>query len=117
MRRPDMYVIIENKLLIIEIDEYSHKKSSYIRDTSIRNNELMEDLFYKDVVIIRFNPDSYMKNGKSYKSCFIKKENKYIVADENELQKRINKLSSVIRTMLSKKEWLSFDIIKLFYGD
>lgn len=116
-RRPDAYVIMGSRLLVLEIDEYSHSKSSYIMDTDTRNNDLSEDLFYKDVVVIRFNPDSYVKNGKYHKSCFEKKDDEYIIADEYMLRKRINKLSSVIRRVLNDKKWEKFSVIKLFYGN
>lgn len=116
-RRPDAFVIVKEKALIIEIDEYSHDRSSYVMDNDRRNKDMMEDLFYKDVAIIRFNPDSYVKNNTYYGSCFTEKEGEIVVADRNRLNRRMNKLVSTIKKQLKKKTWDEFKIIKLFYGD
>lgn len=116
-RRPDAFVIMKEKVLIIEIDEYSHDRSSYVIDNDRRNKDMMEDLFYKDVAIIRFNPDSYVKNNTYHGSCFTEKEGEIVVADENRLNGRMNKLVSTIKKQLKKKTWDEFKIIKLFYGD
>ena len=62
-RRPDIRIDFGYKVIIIEIDENQH--AGY--DSSCENRRLMEisrDIGHRPLVIIRFNPDSYIKNGE-----------------------------------------------------
>jgi hypothetical protein len=67
-RRPDMLLDMGSHIIIIEIDEYQHK--GY--DCSCENKRLMEisqDLNFRPIVFIRFNPDEYIdNNGNKIKS-------------------------------------------------
>jgi hypothetical protein len=67
-RRPDMLLDMGSHIIIIEIDEYQHK--GY--DCSCENKRLMEisqDLNFRPIVFIRFNPDEYIdNNGDKIKS-------------------------------------------------
>lgn len=64
-RRPDVLIKFEKYSLIVEIDEFQHK--SYTEECEIiRNNNLVSDLGYKPLVMIRFNPDKYKnEEGKT----------------------------------------------------
>ena len=57
-------------IIIIEIDENAH--TDY--DCSCENKRLMEisqDLGFRPIVFIRFNPDDYVdKDGNNIKSCW-----------------------------------------------
>ena len=67
-RRPDMLLDMGSHIIIIEIDEYQHKNY----DCSCENKRLMEisqDLNFRPIVFIRFNPDEYIdNNGTKIKS-------------------------------------------------
>ncbi len=67
-RRPDLLCDMGPYVLIVEIDEYKHVNYSC---ENKRMNELFEDLGYRPVVFIRFNPDSYKnKEGERVTSCW-----------------------------------------------
>jgi len=62
-RRPDLLLDMGSHIIIVEIDENAH--TDY--DCSCENKRLMEisqDLGFRPIIFIRFNPDDYMnKNG------------------------------------------------------
>lgn len=66
MRRPDLLVNLFTHSIIVEIDENQHK--SYEKSCNDnRNAQLLNDLA-PSVVFIRFNPDTYIKNGETVKT-------------------------------------------------
>lgn len=71
--RPDIFLDLLTHTLIIEVDENQH--DSY--DCECENKRLMalfQDLGSRPLVLIRFNPDEYIKaSGKKMKSCFVYK--------------------------------------------
>jgi len=65
-RKPDIYIDLGYQIVIVEIDENQHR--SY--DTTCENRRLMEiskDFNHRNIVFIRFNPDSYYES----KNCII----------------------------------------------
>lgn len=79
--RPDMYTILDNNLLIIEIDEYQHKGYDK-KEEKKRINIIMNELKCENTIIIRINPDYYKDSNN----------NKHIGIDDNieEFNKRMN---------------------------
>lgn len=68
-RRPDLLADLGYQVLIIEVDEDQHR--GY--DCSCENKRIMElsqDLDHRNIVFIRFNPDTYYHNGKKVLSCW-----------------------------------------------
>ena len=68
-RRPDLLLDLGYQILIIEIDEDSHKKY----DCSCENKRIMElsqDASHRPIVFIRFNPDAYDTNDTKVTSCW-----------------------------------------------
>ena len=68
-RRPDLLLDLGYQILIVEVDENQH--NNY--DCSCENKRIMElsqDVGYRPIVFIRFNPDGYEKDGKSIASCW-----------------------------------------------
>lgn len=65
--RPDAYFHFNNKLFIVEIDEYCHKH--YMKEEE-RENSIFN--IYPHSVIIRMNVDSYKAEGAKYPSIWNK---------------------------------------------
>ena len=69
-RRPDVFIDLFTHVIIVEIDESGHKDY----DTTCENKRLMElsqDIDHRPLVMIRFNPDSYIKaDGTKIQSCW-----------------------------------------------
>lgn len=53
----------------IECDENQHKNYEKICENR-RSMEIFEDLNFKPIIFIRFNPDSYIENNIKHKSIF-----------------------------------------------
>jgi len=69
-RRPDLLLDLGSHLIIIEIDENKH--TSYTTECELaRLNDLSNDVGFRPIVMIRFNPDGYTTNdGIKIKSCW-----------------------------------------------
>ena len=101
-RRPDIITNTKHHVIIVEIDEEQHKHSNpkfiYNETCEIKRiNQLCEDLDYKNIVMIRFNPDGYYDKGIKIKSPW--KINKYgmaVIFDQVEMDKRIRSLIECI---------------------
>ena len=68
--RPDARTTVADRVLIVEVDEYSH------RGYGCASERAREESFFlqfkgKTVIMIRFNPDGYVDyDGKRHPSCF-----------------------------------------------
>lgn len=67
--RPDLWWDLETHGLIVEVDEYQHKR--YNKEAErIRTTQIQLDA-NKPVVFLRFNPDGYIDNNNVWqKTCF-----------------------------------------------
>lgn len=69
-RRPDVYIDKYTHVIIVECDENQH--NNY--DTTCENKrtmELFKDFGNRPIILIRFNPDNYIKSdGTRIKGCF-----------------------------------------------
>jgi hypothetical protein len=61
-KRPDLYVHLGFQIIIVEIDEQQHKKYENICENK-RIMLLSRDFDHISIVLIRFNPDKYIKNN------------------------------------------------------
>ncbi len=121
LKRPDILIDCFLYSIIIECDENQHK--SYECENK-RNMLLFQDLGNRHLIIIRFNPDSYIrKNNKKQIGCFkeVMYENKkqFYTIIEDEWNRRLNILTLVIKNNLNlctfpEKEFIE---IKLFYNN
>ena len=69
-RRPDLLLNLGTYAIIIEVDENQHSDYDIICENK-RLMEISQDLNHIPIVVIRFNPDKYIKsNGKKVPSCF-----------------------------------------------
>jgi len=117
-RRPDLLLDLGYQVIIIEIDENQH--IDY--DCSCENKRLMEisqDIGFRPLVIIRFNPDSYVNNNNQViKSCW-KANNHgiFIVTKDNntEWNNRLEILKNQIEYWSNNATNKTIEVIHLFY--
>jgi hypothetical protein len=81
--------------------------------------ELSKDINHRTIIIIRFNPDSYIDgNGKKITSCW---KSNYLgiiqinKTKENEWNERIKSLIAEIQYWIDNKTDKTIEIIELFY--
>lgn len=116
-RRPDVFLELEDKVLIIDIDENQH--IGY--DCSCENKRIMElsqDVKHKDMIFIRFNPDGYKTKTKLIKSCWtISKTGMCVLIPERktEWDKRLDILQEQIDYWTKYNSNKNIEIIHLFY--
>ena len=116
-RRPDKLLDLGSHIIIVEVDENKH--DTY--DCSCENKRLMElsqDLQHRPIVFIRFNPDSYVKDGITVRSCW--KVNKLglmkiMKTKEQEWEQRINILKEQIDYWINNPSEKTVEIVELFY--
>jgi hypothetical protein len=93
--RPDMLLELDDRVIIIEIDENQHK--GYNKDERLRL-DVIQKVINKKLICLRFNPDSFIKDNIRTSSCF-KLNNKKIfeVVKHDELNDRMNHLYKYIK--------------------
>jgi hypothetical protein len=113
-RRPDIFIDKETHILVIECDENQHQS------TTCENKRMMEifkDAKNREIVFIRFNPDSYTEDSKKIPSCFkiLKQSGIQVIRDEKAWNSRLNKLKETIQSFLTEIPCKEVTIIHLFY--
>ena len=121
MRRPDLLVDMGSHIIIIEIDENRHNTESYSCENK-RICQIWNDVGERNIIFIRFNPDSYTNSeGVKIKSCF--KENRKIGAltlnpkEEQQWNERIDKLLETIEYWTNNVPDKLINIVFLFYDE
>lgn len=118
-RRPDVLIEMADSphAVMVEVDENGHK--GY--DTTCENKricQLYEDLAYKNIVVIRFNPDGYYNSDKKrVKSPWkVGETGKVSIVDKKDWKGRINALDELILYWIKndpgqamKLEYLCYD--------
>jgi hypothetical protein len=116
-RRPDLLLDLGEQVIIIEIDENQH--IDY--DCSCENKRLMElsqDLQHRPIVFIRFNPDSYKKNGKNITSCWSINGNGICIVSKSKKDEWIERLNVLVEQTnywINNKTNKTIEIIQMFY--
>jgi len=109
-----------DQIIIIEIDENEHSHYESICENR-RLMELSKDLNHRPLVVIKFNPDKYKKDGKNIPSCWeIDKTTSLSVIRKSkriEWGFRLNELKKEVDKWLSTKTDKMLEIIKLFYTE
>ena len=80
--------------------------------------ELSQDLNFRPIVFIRFNPDAYIKDGKNVTSCWSQNGNGILVikkSKQKEWEERITILKEQIKLKLNYSSDKTIEIIELFY--
>lgn len=114
---------MERFCIIIENDEFQHKSEDYSCESK-RVMELFQDLGNRPLVLIRFNPDSYInEDGEKVEGCFIPVTKsgvkRYYDINEEEWQRRIDVLFEVLYNSFQTKDWPEKELneIVLFYDE
>ena len=115
-RRPDIFLDLGDKVLIVEIDEYKH--SGY--NNTCENKRIMEisqDLGHRPLVFIRFNPDGYTtKDNKKVRSCWqVDKTGKCKVKKTKEWETRLKTLQEKVIERINKNVEKMIEIEELYY--
>ena len=115
-RRPDAYIDLFTHILIIECDENQHQDYSC---ENKRTMELFQDFNNRPIVFIRFNPDSYIINGKIIQSSFKnhKTSGVPIIRNKQEWNKRLSKLKEKIDFYLNNIPEKEITNEYLFYNE
>jgi len=93
--RPDMLLELDDRVIIIEIDEYQHKQ--YDTDELLRL-DIIQKAINKKLICIRFNPDSFTKDNIKTSSCFKLNDDKiFEVVKKDEFDNRLKHLYKYIK--------------------
>ena len=118
-KRPDLITELKNHFLMVEIDEKKH--NSYKNtDEKDRLRQIHSDCgCIKPLVVIRFNPDNYAKDGVKHDSCYEYINGKAEIVDKKNEKRRLKKLFYYIKKY-SEKDFninpkLKVKIKKLFF--
>jgi hypothetical protein len=114
--RPDIFIDMGFQYIIIEIDENQHKYDNY----SCENKRLMliyNALEYRKMVVIRFNPDSYIDNKYGKITGCIDKDGKVKINKKYEWKKRLKKLKECVEKYIKKEIDKSVQIEYLYYDE
>lgn len=118
-RRPDILFIntIENEkcAIIVEIDENNHNRYDP-EDEMFRLDDISNDLGNIPIMLIRFNPDSYInKLGKLVSSPWTRTKKGTIIGSELKWNKRLNRLKKQFEACLSIIPPVSITIKFMYY--
>jgi hypothetical protein len=124
-KKPDIVIICESYVIVVEVDEFQHKKASQKGNTYSKENEenkmnIIRE-YYKSVdkktIYKRFNPDDYLSNNNiKINSPWKKDENGVLVlVDETDWKNRLEVLKQKIDFYLKKKEIKNNSTNYLFY--
>jgi hypothetical protein len=97
-RRPDGFLDILTHSIIIEIDENQHNSYNTVCE-DIRINELFTGLADRPLIFIRFNPDSYKKEGKRCAGLFklSKSDGLISITSKKKFNESVNELLKIIK--------------------
>ena len=116
LKRPDLYCDFGNHILVVEVDENSHK--GYNCEEK-RMFTIINDLGMRPTIFIRINPDKYTdeKTDKVIQSPFVMKKDtgKLEVKNQKELNRRLDSLCNTIKKYSEEKEYKIFNLEELFF--
>lgn len=116
-RRPDLFIKKKSNCVMVEVDENRHTVYDNV-DDMLRLSQLWNDIGKKPLVIIRFNPDSYIdKEGKRILTPWEKTEKGTKLKQDmiDEWKKRLKKLYKYINYWILNKPQKMITIIYLYY--
>jgi hypothetical protein len=79
--------------------------------------EIFHDLGNRPLVVLRFNPDSYKKDGKKVSGCFKVTKTYSLSINKNEWSDRIKLLIETIKKYLDRIPEKEVTIEYLYYDD
>ena len=111
-RRPDVAIDFGSHCLMIEIDENKHVNYSCEEKRMV---ELYEDVGFRKIVFLRFNPDRYKEGSTVYPSPFRYTRAGILHLEETEFNRRMEQLMDRIRAhRVEPTEQITVEY--LFYG-
>ena len=119
-KRPDLVCDLGSHILIIECDENKHKNGNYICENK-RIMELSQDFsennIHRPIVVMRFNPDSYVdSNNQKIESCWkVGKDGILRIKNKDNWDLRLNKLLEKTHHYISNKPIKDVTFEFLFY--
>jgi hypothetical protein len=114
-RRPDIMCDLGKHILIVEIDEFQHKKYEEICENK-RYMEISKDFEHRPIIFIRFNPDKYIKDNTTISSCWKEdKKGHLIISKVKEWNERLEFLKININIWNEKSTEKTLEIINLFF--
>ena len=121
-KRPDLLLDLGYLVINIEIDENQHKSYEEICENK-RLMMISKDIDHRNLVLIRFNPDSYIENNIKKLSCWnINKETGLSTIKksyEKEWNLRLKKLEDTINYWINPKINIDkmINIVHLFFDE
>ena len=112
-RRPDIFIDCGSHCLMIEVDEHRHVNYSCEEKRMV---ELYEDIGFRKIVFIRFNPDAYETEEAYYDSPFHYTDSGVVHLDEEELNRRVAQLIDCINLNKDEEPAEQLTVEYLFYG-
>jgi hypothetical protein len=118
-RRPDLFLDMGYQIIIIEIDENSHRDY----DCSCENKRIMElsqDLNHRPIIFIRFNPDEYTIQDNKISSCWGINKNGICTIKKSKIKEWTDRLESLKEqihywTNTLNKTDKTIEVVQLFY--
>ena len=114
LKRPDIFLDCFTHSVMCEIDENQH--SGYSCENK-RMMTLFEDLGSRPIIMIRFNPDSYIDSENSrVQSCFYHSGKKGYIPDPDEFERRVEVFCKEFEYCTNTIPTKEITIIHLFYN-
>jgi hypothetical protein len=116
-RRPDILLDLGYQVIIVEIDENQHEDYSEICENK-RTMEISQDLGYRPVIFIRFNPDAYTLPSGNVTSCWSPNKLGILTVKkckQNEWLERLQKLKETVNFWVNNVSEKTVNTVHLFY--
>ena len=113
-KRPDVSIDFGSHCLMIEIDENRHLNYSCEERRMV---ELYEDIGFRKIIFLRFNPDGYKEGTHKYISPFRYTRSGILQLDETEFNRRIAQLIARMNAHCLLEPTEQITVEYMFYGD
>lgn len=113
-KRPDVSIDFGSHYIMIEIDENRHVNYSCEEKRMV---ELYEDVGFRKIIFLRFNPDGYKEGTHKYTSPFKYTRSGILQLDETEFNRRMEQLLLRVNIYRIIEPLEQITIEYLFYGD
>lgn len=113
-KRPDVSIDFGSHCLMIEIDENRHVNYSCEERRMV---ELYEDIGFRKIIFLRFNPDGYKEGTHKYISPFRYTRSGILNLEETEFNRRIAQLIERIHAHCLLEPTEQITVEYMFYGD
>jgi len=117
-RRPDLLLDLGFQVIIIEIDENEHNRYEEICENK-RTMEISQDIGFRPIIFIRFNPDDYIINDKKITSCWGQNGNGIMCiknSKKKEWNERLQKLKETVTYWLTNVSEKTIEIDYLYFS-